>query len=459
MFCTKCGARIVDSGRFCGQCGSPVVSVQKSTAFTAPAARPRKRRKKWPAVILALLILALAALVPAAWVYRADRTPSEQTTAPIVPIEQTEPDAPEQPETPPVQTPEPVEPAVTAADADEIIDSFALRYYLNELDEPLLANFCAMYQSAMAFEPWCVLPYEMTADDLSALLLLLNLECPELLQLDTGAQSSYLKDAQTGSILEVELQYRLTQEEYRQQYALCMEAIGEIVRAAEGLSDYEKELLAYERIVRSCSYDADGVEAATAYGVFGVGYAKCDGISLAMKWAMEQMGIPCLVVVGEDPYGPVGHAWNIVCIDGRYYDLDLTADIGTSDSPAQLMYFAFNVSDQWIREDYVIPASITDRIELPGTPDMEGSYYARNGLYLREGAPYEPLIESLLPALWETGGDVCFQFESAAEFARFVAEYETYVPTLMAQMQMTDCLMQVYYEEVNRIVCLELVFG
>ncbi len=64
-------------------------------------------------------------------------------------------------------------------------------------------------------------------------------------------------------------------------------------------------------------------------------YAVCDGYSLAFEYLLQQVGIECTYVGGfagstEDDMG--GHAWNIVKIDGQWYEVDTTwDDVGNRD--------------------------------------------------------------------------------------------------------------------------------
>ena len=496
MFCTKCGARIIEGGKFCVRCGrEPVQAGQNmrlpngsygqrqhngpdqacrdqvfETVF--PISAPKKKRRKWPAVFAVLAVLLAVALAghfdADEWTGGIDRQEPASLEAGSTgrindlidgfrPVTETKQDPePELEEVPQLQ-PAPEQPPAEVPDAAAVIPYFELRYYLQQLDEQALANFCALYQSAVSFEQWCVLPYGTDPDELANLLVLLNMECPELLQVDFGTVTTYLKDPVSGIVEQVEIPYRLTREEYAEQYRACCDVIGQICRGSGGLTDLAKELQAYHAIATACRYDIDAEHAATAYGALCAGEAKCDGISLAMKWAMEEMGIPCLVVYGDDPDGPVGHAWNIIRVDGRYYDLDLTADVREEDSPAPLMYYAVNVSDSWIRQHYLIPDVFTGYVSLPGTASMDGSFFVQLGTFVYAGQPYEDLLSQLLLAVYDGESYTCIQFESEADFQAFTANYEQLVTEQMLRLELTGCSVQVYYEAVNRVVCLEPV--
>ncbi len=68
----------------------------------------------------------------------------------------------------------------------------------------------------------------------------------------------------------------------------------------------------------------------TAYGSIVEGSAVCDGYSAGFELIMEKLGVPTMVITGmagtSGDNG--GHAWNIVQLDGNWYEVDTTwADV------------------------------------------------------------------------------------------------------------------------------------
>ena len=73
----------------------------------------------------------------------------------------------------------------------------------------------------------------------------------------------------------------------------------------------------------------------TAYGALvqnsdGIGnYAVCDGYTLTIEYMCQQCGIDVAFIggmAGPDEQSAGGHAWNVVKIDGEWYELDSTWD-------------------------------------------------------------------------------------------------------------------------------------
>ena len=61
----------------------------------------------------------------------------------------------------------------------------------------------------------------------------------------------------------------------------------------------------------------------TAYGALKNGVAVCEGYACAAKLMLNKLGIPCDIQVGTC-IGGGGHGWNLVQLDGQWYQLDVT---------------------------------------------------------------------------------------------------------------------------------------
>ena len=95
------------------------------------------------------------------------------------------------------------------------------------------------------FRETCRFPYGITAEEAFQALDLLEYDCPELFQLDFFHTDTYYSDSQTDYISSMELSYQMTKEEYRLHLEDCKKVIASVCEQADGLSDYEKELLVF----------------------------------------------------------------------------------------------------------------------------------------------------------------------------------------------------------------------
>lgn len=92
---------------------------------------------------------------------------------------------------------------------------------------------------------------------------------------------------------------------------------------------------------------------ATIYNAFGSGEPQgniqCAGYAKAMQYLCDKAGIVSMVVTGETTSGQT-HAWNVVDVDGKWYNLDATWDDPILNTPnyKNIRYNFFLVPDSGI---------------------------------------------------------------------------------------------------------------
>ncbi len=108
------------------------------------------------------------------------------------------------------------------------------------------------------------------------------------------------------------------------------------------ISDYDTIRQIHDKLMKIASYNHPVCDenrnsdlAHTAYGALvedsnGTANAPvCDGYSLAMEYLLQQCGLEVMVVSGDagsDALSAGGHAWNLVKLDNKWYEMDSTWD-------------------------------------------------------------------------------------------------------------------------------------
>lgn len=108
------------------------------------------------------------------------------------------------------------------------------------------------------------------------------------------------------------------------------------------MPEFERELILHDRLADHIAYE-DGDRVHDAYGALVNGKAVCDGYTKAFQYLLQKVGIQSFMVTGIG--NGVKHAWNIVRIDGKYYNVDLTWD----DQKSDIIYTYFNITDEEIK--------------------------------------------------------------------------------------------------------------
>ncbi|MBE5774130.1 MAG: hypothetical protein E7337_09380 [Clostridiales bacterium] len=95
-----------------------------------------------------------------------------------------------------------------------------------------------------------------------------------------------------------------------------------------GMTEHEKALTLHNWVCSTVEYDYDYLDTdipASEHGVGGEaalldGFAVCQGFAESYQWLLQEAGMTALVTIGGN------HAWNIVKIDGDWYQIDPTWD-------------------------------------------------------------------------------------------------------------------------------------
>lgn len=121
------------------------------------------------------------------------------------------------------------------------------------------------------------------------------------------------------------VKYVLTSEQENEMFT----KIKEIVSPIQSLSEYDKVKYINDYIINKVDYDSSDKMSYTPYSAIFYGKTCCTGYSVLFQFMCQEVGIDAKVLSGQ------GHAWNIVRIDGKYYNLDITY----ADSQNDIDYF------------------------------------------------------------------------------------------------------------------------
>ncbi len=152
-----------------------------------------------------------------------------------------------------------------------------------------------------------------------------------------------------------------------------------------GSSEYEKVRFVYEYLVKNTEYDLASEQNQNILSVFLNGRSVCQGYAKSAQYLLNHMGMFCTlaegVVKGTEP-----HVWNIVRIDGKYYNMDVTwgdasynisGDVSSDAGVPEINYDYLNIPDAMLQSTHVVKTVIV----LPTCDSMDANYYVREGIY------------------------------------------------------------------------------
>lgn len=200
----------------------------------------------------------------------------------------------------------------------------------------------------------------------------------------------YVKDAATGFVISMNVDYTYSKEQITSMQAEIDEETDKILSMiTPEMSDYDIVKLFHDYIIVNCTYNTNAANPNSIYGVLAEKNALCQGYSQSFTYLCSLVGIDSFIVLGvaNEP-----HMWNVVKMDEDYYHIDLTwDDPDRAKSPDSVRYDYFGLTDDRIRElrqfddyDYEIP-------EAKGT---KYQYYYYNNLVAGSVSEAKALIES-----------------------------------------------------------------
>ena len=193
--------------------------------------------------------------------------------------------------------------------------------------------------------------------------------------------TSYVKNTISGH--RVEFTYTMDAPQIRRrndEITNAIYAIADELVVPDG-STYSLVKTVFDYLVDNCTYDETNLDQ-SLYSVMVNKSGVCASFSRAFEFIMQCLGIPCTVVFGhltqnEGVLGTtLGHEWNIVQIDGKWYHVDVTSGLAV-DENSELSRYEFLC----IPTDQILAThKIENPVPIPDCTDDSLEFFRLNGL-------------------------------------------------------------------------------
>lgn len=129
--------------------------------------------------------------------------------------------------------------------------------------------------------------------------------------------------------------------------AVFQDAVNEALSSLDyNMDDMQKAITLHDYLVLNCEYYTDSSTfpdtVYDAYAALVDRKAVCQGYALAYKYLLNQAGIDCYMVTSS----AMNHAWNLVELNGQYYQVDTTWDDPLQDKLGYARHEYMFVSDE-----------------------------------------------------------------------------------------------------------------
>ncbi len=156
----------------------------------------------------------------------------------------------------------------------------------------------------------------LTEDSMGARVEEVYRQHPGLAPVEPDCAVAVFSGSGTQRLYELVFQYHMTAEQFRKRKEQLDAILPEIPEEAD---EYTRALTAAELLYDACDAGAEG----SIYAALVKGHASSEGIALGYTELCRRLGLECCVVNGQK--NREDHCWNMVCIDGSYYHVDLFA--------------------------------------------------------------------------------------------------------------------------------------
>lgn len=251
-----------------------------------------------------------------------------------------------------------------------------LRYYYQQLSKQEQQVFALLYDGISKCRS--EIPIQCTRAQIDRVLHALHMDAPELFHYDSSGITYSYDD---NSVISYRPNYLMTASEYEK---ICSHIHGVIsslkARIPRKTSEFDTEYLINCYIVDHCEYlDAGDTSTAYADACLYKGKAQCSAYAGGMLLLLRAFGIESLIVHSGT------HAWNVVKINGSWYNLDCTWNDhpNVPYSPNGNRYFGWlNVPDRLLTDPDHRPILKEHNFTTPRCVSLKDNYAYREGIYI-----------------------------------------------------------------------------
>lgn len=271
-----------------------------------------------------------------------------------------------------------------SGEAEQLTVGGFCKYYFLQLDDVSKHAYNAILTEIWDFPERVEVPM-LSDEQLNSMFLALLYDNPELFFL--GNRSTVRQSKRRAYFYP---EYVMGADDYYAMQRRCSEAAKKIADTAATFdTEFQREKSVHDQLIAMCIYNdsGDALYKNSVYGPLCAGSAGCEGYAKTAKYILDRLHIPCYVVSGQSAVPgsqSQNHMWNIVCIGGQYYHLDLTWDDPVLEKGGSVIqHDYFNVTDAQIG------ATHSGYTSANACTAIEGNYFVHEHLLFSEWSAAE----------------------------------------------------------------------
>lgn len=197
-------------------------------------------------------------------------------------------------------------------------------YYYGLLSDKERSVYTQILTAMEAVEKEISLVSPVSNEDFHRILNYVMLDQPQLF----WANCSYFPSYSGGKVAKVQLSYNDLAKNLKQEKKKVDKAVSTVLSAVKKKSKAEAERYVHDYLIKHIKYNYNSYDQ-NIYSAFVTGETVCAGYTRAFQYIMQQLGIPCCYCrgVAKSSDGSTGrHAWNLIKLNKKWYNVDVTWD-------------------------------------------------------------------------------------------------------------------------------------
>lgn len=299
--------------------------------------------------------------------------------------------------------------------------SYSLPYYYNQLSDDAKEFYVCLRNAIIDHKSKIRLEMNFDSKVMAQIAELLVYHDPLTFNIDDVTYIEY------GNSAVFTPEYRYSKETYDKMVSSYNKKAKKILdKLTDDMSDYKKIKIIHDSIIKDTVYDLDAKNNENIYGALVKNKAKCDGYAKTFVYICGKAGIRAVTVPGiglldgsGNKNDNVGHMWNKVYYNKKWYNIDVTWDDPTSDMKDNLQYDYFMLSDKALSKTHKEEAM---GFKIPEASDNSKTYYKVYKKYAETGSDAVELIANELDSAVKSGKTSVSVKCSSAEVMKYADE-------------------------------------
>lgn len=212
-------------------------------------------------------------------------------------------------------------------------------FYRNLLTDAEQRIYDQIYANAVEFDPYFEITTTVRYERLDDIIIAVRFDNPDLFWLETNYWYTFNR---SGHVTSMRLSFHENAvnniDEYKWLFYNTTDSVLEYVMHFS--DDIYKIKYIHDLLTNINTYEWAYMNQ-SAYSALVRGRTVCAGYGMAFQYMMQRLGIPSVVLFG---YAGEAHLWNMVYLDGEWYEMDVTWNDPIGNPPYIYYYDYFNIT-------------------------------------------------------------------------------------------------------------------